>query len=95
MGSHIYGSRMKTTVEMPEDLYRRAKAEAALQGRRLKDLIEEGLNRVLDEPRTKRSRPRLSQLVKGARGAVASGVADLGSNPAHLAGFGRRAKRDR
>ncbi len=85
---------MKTTVEMPEDLYRRAKAEAALRGRRLKDLIEEGLNRVLDEPRQKRT-PRLAELVKGARGTVASGVSDLGSNPAHLAGFGRRAKRDR
>jgi hypothetical protein len=33
---------MKTTVEVPENLYRRAKAEAALRGRKLKDLIEEG-----------------------------------------------------
>jgi hypothetical protein len=34
---------MKTTVELPDDLYRRAKAEAALRGRKLKDLVEEGL----------------------------------------------------
>ncbi len=34
---------MKTTVEVPDDLYRRAKAEAALRGRKLRDLVEEGL----------------------------------------------------
>ena len=38
---------MKTTIEMPDDLYRAAKAEAALRGRKLKDLIEEGLRLVL------------------------------------------------
>jgi hypothetical protein len=86
---------MKTTVEMPEELYRRAKAEAALRGRRMKDLIEEGLHRVLDESAAPHQRPRLSQLMKGARGVVASGVPDLGSNPAHLAGFGRHASRHR
>lgn len=84
---------MKTTIEMPDDLYRRAKAEAALRGRRLKDLIEEGVRRVLDEPQ--QSGRSLSQLMKGARGVVDSGIADLGSNPAHLAGFGRRARRHR
>jgi hypothetical protein len=42
---------MKTTVEIPDDLYRRAKAEAALRGRKLKDLVEEGLRLVLEVPR--------------------------------------------
>jgi len=32
---------MKRTIEVPNELYRRAKAEAALRGRRLKDLVEE------------------------------------------------------
>jgi hypothetical protein len=32
---------MKTTVELSDDLYRRAKSEAALRGRKLKDLVEE------------------------------------------------------
>jgi hypothetical protein len=86
---------MKTTIEMPEELYRQAKAEAALRGRRLKDLIEEGLRRVLSESSAKHSRPRLSQLMKGARGVIASGVPDLGSNPSHLSGFGRHGSRDR
>lgn len=86
---------MKTTVEMPEELYRRVKAEAALRGRRMKDLIQEGLHRVLDEPQPARSRPGLSELMKGARGVVDSGIPDLASNPAHLAGLGRRVRRDR
>ena len=30
---------MKTTVEVPYELYRRAKAEAALRGRKLRDLV--------------------------------------------------------
>jgi lipopolysaccharide transport system ATP-binding protein len=41
---------MKTTVEVSDYLYRRAKAEAALQGRKLKDLVEEGLRLVLEAP---------------------------------------------
>jgi hypothetical protein len=86
---------MKTTVEVPDDLYRRAKAEAALRGRKLKDLIEEGLRLVLATPRKNRRRPSLAGLMKRARGIVDSGISDLGSNPEHLAGFGRDARRDR
>jgi predicted component of type VI protein secretion system len=86
---------MKTTIEVPDDLYRRAKAEAALRGRRLKDLVEEGLRLVLQAPRGTTKRPSLAELMKGARGVVDSGVPDLGSNADHLAGFGRDAGRDR
>jgi predicted component of type VI protein secretion system len=83
---------MKTTVEVPDDLYRRAKAEAALRGRRLKDLVEEGLRLVLEAPRKTRRHPSLARLMKRARGVVDSGVRDLASNPEHLAGFGRDAR---
>ena len=31
---------MKTTIEVPDDLYRRAKAEAALRGHKPKDVVE-------------------------------------------------------
>ena len=86
---------MKTTVEMPDDLYRRAKAEAALRGRKLKDLVEEGLRLVLETPRTgDGTKPSLHDLMKDSCGVVDSGVSDLGSNPKHLKGFGR-ARRDR
>jgi len=80
---------VKTTVEVPDDLYRRAKAEAALRGRKLKDLVEEGLRLVLEGPHETRRQPSLAGLMKRARGMVDSGVPDLASNPRHLAGFGR------
>ncbi len=83
---------MKTTVELPDDLYRRAKAEAALRGRKLRDLVEEGLRLVLEAPRKSRRHPSLAGLMKRARGVVDSGVPDLASNPEHLAGFGRDAR---
>jgi hypothetical protein len=85
---------MKTTVELPDDLYRRAKAEAALRGRKLTDLIEEGLRLVLARG-GKRRQSRLADLMKRARGAVDSGGSDLASNSKHLIGFGRDDSRDR
>ena len=39
---------MRTTVDIPDELFRRAKSEAALRGRKLKDLVEEGLRLVLE-----------------------------------------------
>ena len=80
---------MKTTVEVPDELYRRAKAEAALRGRKLRDLVEEGLRLVLEAPRKTRRDPNLAELTKRARGMIDSGVSDLASNPKHLVGFGR------
>lgn len=87
---------MKTTVELSEELYRRAKAEAALRGRKFRDLVEEGLRLVLDTPpRGKRPAPSLEELMAPGRGVVDSGVADLASNPKHLKGFGRGPRRNR
>jgi hypothetical protein len=85
-------SDMKTTVEVPDELYRQAKVEAALRGRKLKDLIEEGLRLVLEAPRKAPRRPSLTELTKRARGIIDSGVPDLGSNPEHLEGLGRDAR---
>jgi hypothetical protein len=88
-------AQMKTTIEVPDELYRRAKAEAALQGRKLRDLVEEGLRLVLEAPRKTRRPPSLAGLTRRARGMIDSGVPDLASNPEHLAGFGRDARRHR
>ena len=82
---------MKTTVELPDPLYRQAKAEAALHGRKLRDLIEEGLRLVLKAPSGAPRPPDLAGLMQQALGVVESGVPDLGSNPEHLRGFGRDA----
>ena len=81
---------MKTTIEVSDELFRKVKAEAALRGRKLKDLVEEGLRLVLETPRTGAgSKPGLHDLMKDAAGVVDSGVPDLGSNRKHLQGFGR------
>ncbi len=86
---------MKITVEVPDELYRRAKAEAALRGRKLRDLVEEGLRLVLAAPPRKARQSSLAGLTKRARGMIDSGVSDLASNPRHLAGFGRDDRRHR
>jgi hypothetical protein len=86
---------MKTTVEVPDELYRRAKAEAALRGQKLRDLFEEGLRLVLEAPRKKRGRPDLKKLLMDAAGIADSGIPDLATNPKHMKDFGRDAKRHR
>lgn len=47
---------MKATVEIPDDLYREVKARAALSGRKVKDLVADGLRRVLYDELTARPR---------------------------------------
>jgi hypothetical protein len=44
--THKYGrgSLVKTTLEIPESLFRKAKATAARQGRTLKQLVQEALS---------------------------------------------------
>jgi predicted component of type VI protein secretion system len=86
---------MKTTVDLSDELFRRAKAAAALRGRKLKDMIEEGLRLVLETPHGERVRPSLEELMKEARGVVDSGVPDLATNPKHLKDFSRDRRRNR
>jgi hypothetical protein len=83
----------RTTIELSDDLYRRAKLEAAASGRTLKDLVAEGLDHVLKSPRRPVSRPTLFELMKDACGAVDSGIPDLATNKKHFADFGRDARR--
>ena len=71
---------MKTTIEVPNDLYRRAKSIAALRGRRLKDLVEEGLRLVVEGPRKTRRERGLAELMKRARGVIDFGAPYLASN---------------
>ncbi len=41
---------MKVTIEIDDALYRQLKAAAALQGRNVKELVAEGVRRVLERP---------------------------------------------
>jgi hypothetical protein len=83
---------MRTTVELPDDLFRQAKSEAALRGKKFKDLVEEGLHLVLvtQSPKdsARKKRPRVHDLMKGSIGIMNSGIPDLASNPKHLEGLG-------
>ena len=49
---------MKTTLEIPADLFRRAKASAALRGESLKEFVTEALAAHLDRQGNKSSAPR-------------------------------------
>lgn len=59
---------MKTTVEIPDDLFRAVKARAALQNMRIKDLITQLLARWLTEgdlerkPETESKAERVQQM---------------------------------
>jgi hypothetical protein len=48
---------MKTTVEIADPLFREARRAAERDGTTLRDLIELGLRRVLDERKTRPSEP--------------------------------------
>jgi hypothetical protein len=85
---------MRTTVDLSDELYRQAKAEAALRGRKFKDLVEEGLRRVLEAPEPKRAAkrqpaPSVHDLMRDCCGIGKDTPADYATNPRYLEGFGR------
>jgi len=84
---------MRTSVDLSDELFRRAKATAALRGRKLKDLIEEGLLYVLESPnvvqKKSHTKKTVFDLMKDVCGIGGSGVNDLATNPKHMEGFGR------
>jgi hypothetical protein len=91
---------MRTTVDIPDELFRRAKSEAALRGRKLKDLVEEGLRLVLEKEKgpppiaeKKRSiKPRpgsLHEKMQKFCGIIKDGPPDLSTNPKYFEGFGK------
>jgi hypothetical protein len=90
---------MRTTVDLADDLFRRAKAEAALRGKRFKDLVEEGLFLVLGgpgpEPSARRKPTTVRDLMAARIGMVDTGIPDLASNPKHLKDLGRDSLGDR
>lgn len=82
---------MKTTVEIPDDLFRKAKATAALQGRSFKDLITDLLRKELNET-AQESAPRRSvyDRMKDVCG-IGPDVEipeDFLTNPKYMDGFG-------
>ena len=89
---------MRTTIDIPDELFRRAKSDAALRGRKLKDLVEEGLRLVVDKEKTPAtaeqdlSKPRkgsLHDLMQDLCGIIEDGPSDLSTNPKYFDDFGR------
>jgi hypothetical protein len=64
---------MRTTVRIRDDLLRRAKRQAADEGRTLTSLIEEGLTVILAKPKAEMRR-RVELPVSRASGGVRPGV---------------------
>lgn len=89
--------RMRTTVDIPDELLRRAKSEAALRGRKLKDLVEEGLRLVLAAPPAGGEQPPAKpprkltahDLLKDLIFEGVDSPPDLSTNPKYFDDFGR------
>lgn len=84
----------RTTVRLPDNLVRRAKAKASAEGRTLTSLIEEGLRRVVSEPASRAKAARILPRVSTARGGLMPGI-DLDDSAAlqqveDIERFGRR-----
>lgn len=64
---------MKTTIEIPDELFRAAKAKAALEGRTLKALILEGVQIAVQKPEPKKRKLRkvLFPIIEGAENGPA------------------------
>jgi hypothetical protein len=90
---------MRTTVDIPDELFRRAKSEAALRGRKLKDLVEEGLRLIVEKEETPAAekpaqppshpKPSVHDLLKDLCGIYKDGPSDLSTNPKYFDDFGR------
>jgi hypothetical protein len=91
---------MRTTIDLPDDLFRRAKSQAALRGRKLKDLVEEGLRAVVDnappdgdsgskEGSSKPKKITAHDLLHDLIFDGAEGPTDLSTNPKYFDDFGR------
>jgi hypothetical protein len=88
-----YIAAMRTTIDLPDALFRRAKAEAALRGCHLKDLVTEALRLALDEPGGLGAGPKppasLHDAMRDYCGIISDGPSDYATNPDYLDGFGR------
>jgi hypothetical protein len=89
---------MRTTVDLPDELLRQAKSEAALRGRKLKDLIEDGLRLVVrratsggttEASSPKPKKPSAHDLLKEWCGIYKDAPSDLSTNKEYFEDFGR------
>jgi hypothetical protein len=83
---------MKTTLDISSDLYRQVKVKAASEGRKIRDLVTDGLVLVLRGATVsddKQTPSTAFDVMRDACGCTASGLPDLATHPRHMEGFGR------
>lgn len=74
---------MRTTLDIPDDLLRRAKAEAALKGKTLQAFVMELLEQKLGLPQPPSRRVRLPLVRSMAPGRLRLSGADVAEAMAH------------
>ncbi len=72
---------MRTTFELDDTLFRKAKAQAAMEGISLKDLLERGVKLALEPSQPEKKRHRVKLPLWGDKKA---GVVKIPSNIVHL-----------
>ena len=72
---YVMGSHMKTTLEIPDDLLKEAKAVASAEHRTLRSLVEEGLRWTISQRKKKTERFVLRDATVRGRG-VRPGVTE-------------------
>ncbi|HET9840493.1 MAG TPA: hypothetical protein VFQ01_00665 [Nocardioides sp.] len=65
---------MKTTIELPDELFRRLKEQARREGRPMRELVIDGLRRELEERAHPRSRVDFTFPTSSAEGWLAAGI---------------------
>ena len=58
---------MRTTVDIPDPLYRQLKTKAASEGRSVKELILRGVQAELDQRKEKRSQRIIPPIIKSKK----------------------------
>jgi hypothetical protein len=62
------GVTMRTTIDIPDPLYREVKARAALQGRTVKEIILSGVKKEMEAETPPRKRTRLQGAIIHGKG---------------------------
>jgi hypothetical protein len=62
------GAIMRTTIDIPDPLYREVKARAALQGRTVKEIILSGVKKEMEVETPPRKRTRLQGAIIHGKG---------------------------
>lgn len=87
---------MKATIDLPDELYRKVKAKSALEGRPVREVAISLFEAWVSEVAPSNGRPTsVGELMVDLCGVVDSGLGDLSTNPAYLAGLGRDSLGDR